>query len=108
MPKYKKEKIAINNNPLYDEILKRRGQDTIRQKRTFLFTGIDFDTILVTDYLYKQNDSLHKLSQMFYGTYEFWWVIAYVNQKPTDAHYTPGDIIKIPVNPTTIVDSIGG
>lgn len=108
MPKYKKQTTGKNSNPRYKDMFDKRGVPFIKQTRTMPFTGLDFDTILVTDYVWKQKDSLHKLSQLFYNTFEYWWVIGLINKKPTDAHYSIGDIIQIPSNPELITDSIGG
>jgi len=107
MPKYKNEKNAINSSDLYQELFENRGIKFARQRRTFVFTGLDFDTIQVSEYVWRQGDSLYKLSNLFYGTLDFWWVIAFVNKKPTDAHYNYGDTIFIPKDPMLIVEAIG-
>ena len=108
MPIYKNNRKAINKHPLFEDILERRGVESINQYRSMPFTGLSFDTILVQEYIWKFGDSLHKLSQTFYDTYDFWWVIAFVNKKPTDAHYKFGDTVYIPSNPRKIADEIGG
>lgn len=45
---------------------------------------------------WQTNDKLYKLAQKYYNDSKLWWIIAHVNQKPTDAHFVPGDEIKIP------------
>jgi len=107
MPKYKNRKLGHNDNSLFDGIFEKRGVTRITQYRTMPFTGLDFDTIMVQEYIWMVRDSLHKLSQTFYNTYDLWWVIAFVNQKPTDAHYKVGDKIYIPSNPQKIANQIG-
>tara|TARA_Y100001937_G_C6972742_1_gene264072 strand:- start:48 stop:374 length:327 start_codon:yes stop_codon:yes gene_type:complete len=108
MPKYKNKKTAVNSSEKYEEMFKKRGREKILQTRTMPFTGLDFDSINATPYVWKSTDSLHKISQFFYGTIDFWWVIAFVNKKPTDAHYNIGDEIYIPTDPFVIHDHIGG
>lgn len=108
MPIYENSKIATNHHNLYEEIFEKRGVESIRQYKSMPFTGIDFDTLMVQEYTWTVKDSLHKLSHFFYQTYEYWWIIGFVNQKPTDAHYNIGDTIYIPSNPREIAKKIGG
>jgi hypothetical protein len=49
-----------------------------------------------SEYQWKYGDKLYKLSQKFYGDPKLWWVIAHVNLRPTDSHYSPGDTLIIP------------
>lgn len=49
-----------------------------------------------TKHIWQVNDRLYKLAQRYYNDSKLWWIIAHVNQKPTDAHFQPGDEIKIP------------
>ncbi len=107
MPKYRNRDTAINESSIFQDILDRRGVKKISQLRTMPFSGLDISSILVSEYIWTTKDSLHRVSQTFYGTYEYWWVIAMVNQKPTDAHYKNGDIIYIPSNPSSLANKIG-
>jgi len=107
MPKYKNRKKAINQNDMYEEIFEKRGVNHIVQHYSMPFSGLDFDSVLVNEYTWKVGDSLQRLSQTFYETYDLWWVIAFVNKKPTDAHYKVGDTVYIPSNPRMIADKIG-
>lgn len=49
-----------------------------------------------SEYQWKYGDKLYKLSQRFYGDSKLWWIIAHVNLRPTDSHYSPGDTLIIP------------
>ena len=108
MPRYKYERYTRNADDFYQELFDRRGLKLINHRRTIYFKGLDTDTIQASEYIWKTGDSLQKLSRTFYGSYDYWWVIGYINKKPTDAHYSLGDTIFIPVDPYTISDKIGG
>ena len=41
-------------------------------------------------------DKMYKFSHEYYGSVDYWWVIAWYNRKPTDAHFYLGDDIFIP------------
>ena len=107
MSRYKKNKKARNNSEKYEEVFEKRGREFIDQTRTMPFSGLDFDTINASKYIWKSTDSLQRLSHIFYGTYKFWWVIGFVNKKPTDAHYSIGDEIYIPSDPYLVYNKIG-
>tara|TARA_R100000234_G_scaffold1202_1_gene1067 strand:+ start:250 stop:594 length:345 start_codon:yes stop_codon:yes gene_type:complete len=53
----------------------------------------DLDIVTLT---WKTGTRLFKLADQFYGDPSLWWVIAFFNQKPTDAHFKIGDIISVP------------
>ena len=103
MPKFLDDKTAILDSDSYKEVFVKRGVKFIRIRRTKDFsklTGQDFE--IREEHVWAATDSLNKLSSRFFGNYEFWWTIAMINGKPTDGHYTIGDIVYIPKNPTRI------
>lgn len=38
-----------------------------------------------------------KLAQEYYGDPEYWWLIAWFNERPLETQFTPGDIVEIPL-----------
>ena len=50
---------------------------------------------------------LHKLSEIYYGDPSYWWIVALYNKKPTEAHYSIGDIVRIPVPLETALENMG-
>lgn len=94
MPKYRNRDTAINESSIFQDILDRRGVKKISQLRTMPFSGLDISSILVSEYIWTTKDSLHRVSQTFYGTYEYWWVIAMVNQNQ-QTHITRMEILYI-------------
>ena len=104
MPKYlDQNKATITDNLLF-EILERRGRKKIVINRTKNFKdlqGYEFD--IMAEHEWSSTDKLFKLSQRYYGTMDYWWVIGLVNNKPTDANCKIGDVLLIPKNPNGIV-----
>ena len=47
--------------------------------------------------IYSLGDKLYKYAYEVYGSTEYWWVIAWFNNKPTDMHCKIGETIYIPV-----------
>ena len=42
-------------------------------------------------------DRLYKLAHQYYGDPALWWIIAWYNTRPTEAHFKQGDVIRIPL-----------
>ena len=108
MPNYRKNPKALNNNELYKEVLEERGlENGVVQYKTKLI-GEDFKNVSVQSerHVWSMGDRFYKLSYQYYGTYEFWWVIAMFNAKPTEAHCNYGDPIYIPLNPLELVSEV--
>lgn len=42
-------------------------------------------------------DSYQKLAAEYYGDPEAWWVLAWINQKPTEFHVKMGDVLFVPL-----------
>ena len=93
---YKDSKFSNNSTKLYEKVLEERGVKNIYQFRTKIFDKIDLSTIPSTKYIWKKGDNLFKLANRFYSNKEYWWIISYFNQKPTDADFELGEEILIP------------
>lgn len=107
MPKYSDDRPGILNDESYFDILRGKGVKELRIRRTQDFSklkGIDVE--IEGEHLWSYGDSLYKLSYKYYNSYDFWWTIGLVNNKPTDAHYSIGDVVLIPVNPGVISEAM--
>lgn len=107
MPKYPNPRNAVLTEHTHFEILEKRGIKKLRFQRLKSFdklTGVEFN--LREEHVWSFGDNLMKLSQRYYGSQEFWWVIGLVNGKPTDSHYSNGDVVYIIDNPNLIVEAI--
>lgn len=100
MPTFPNQEIMLLNFDSYFEILESKGISVIAMRRTQTFEKMSGKEInIIEEHTWSHGDTLAKLAQKYYGGYEYWWVIAFVNKKPTDSHYTIGDLLYIPSNP---------
>ena len=107
MPKYYNDKNAILSNDLYFDVFEKKGVKFLRIRRTQDFLKLKgLEIAIAGEKIWSYGDTLFKLSYEYYGTYDFWWCIALVNNKPTDAHYSIGDIVLVPQSPQTIAESM--
>ena len=97
--RYDNRLVVTNRHSLYKKKLKDRGLPSFRQFTTPRFRNItaeDMQEIETLELLWHPGDKLYKYAHRYYGDSELWWVIAWFNEKPTDAHFSPGDPIIVP------------
>jgi hypothetical protein len=91
--------IRINDDEMYDEIFEERD---VKQIRQYMTAEIGYPTtaqklsLNSVNHIWKLGDRFYKLSYEHYGDSRFWWVIAWYNMKPTEAHVKIGDVLAIP------------
>ena len=88
-----------NTDEIYKETLRKRGLRTIVQHETVEMrhpTAKQDRLLTKIEHVWAHGDKLWKLAQRHYGDASFWWVIAWYNLKPTDAHYSIGDRVLVP------------
>lgn len=103
MPIYKNNPSGRLDNQSYFDIFEKKGVKYLTIKTTKNFKnaqGRSFE--LKQEHVWGFGDTLYKLSQKNYGTYDYWWTIGLINGKPTDAHFKIGDVVYIPRYPGKI------
>ena len=107
MPKFRNRKKAKLSVDSYREIFDKKNRDFLMITRTMTFEQLkDVQLPIAATHVWSTGDSLYKLSQKYYGTIDYWWAIGIVNNKPTDAHYTYGDEVIIPGNPSVLNNAL--
>jgi len=86
---------AKNSNDQYKDIFDEKGVKFIEQFRTPSLKKIP-DLLPTFDYVWKQGDQYWSLSYKYFGNRKYWYVIALLNNKPTESHVSIGETIKIP------------
>lgn len=97
--RYTNTRTFRNNLPIYEEVLEDRGVKFINQYRSAQFkrlSSVQKSSISEKEYSWQVGDRLEKISSREYNSPQYWWIIARYNNKPTDAHFERGDIVKIP------------
>ena len=98
--RYTNTKMFRNNLPMYENILEERATTEIAQYQTTRFKHLNESqkaSIYEKEYSWQVGDRLEKISSRMYDNHQYWWIIARYNNKPTDAHYERGDVVKIPM-----------
>jgi len=100
MSRYKNKVVVRNSEELYEEHLKKRNRKFIRQYMTpnmYHPDVYDYAKLEIVTHTWKRGDRYFKLAHEYYGNSKFWWVIAWFNQKPTEASVELGDVLEIPL-----------
>tara|TARA_A100001515_G_C4538016_1_gene199191 strand:- start:339 stop:680 length:342 start_codon:yes stop_codon:yes gene_type:complete len=92
-------RILLNKSSYYKKLLEGRNVKSIRQyaSPTLKYPTVEqMADITRSRHIWKVGDRYYKLAIEYYGSAQYWWVIALFNQKPTEADISIGDIIYIP------------
>ena len=104
--RYDNRLIFNNRNSLYGPLRQSRSVRFFRQYTTpelKKLTRWKRGQLTVQQHVWGMGDRLYKLAATHYGDGTYWWVIARFNNKPTEAHFKPGDIVSIPLPREAIV-----
>ena len=108
--RYDKRRLFTNASILYSEHLSKRDVKFINQYDTpeiakdILSKTKDF---IYSYHVWSHGDRLYKLADKYYGDSKIWWIIAMVNQKPTESHFALGDLVLIPQPLNKVLDAYG-
>jgi len=98
--RYNNRSTKRNNSELYEEILEGRDLKQVDHYRTPAFEQLTLAnrySVQNIHHIWSVGDRYWKLAEKHYANPGLWWVIAWYNQKPTDAHVKIGDSIAIPL-----------
>ena len=98
--RYENREIFENTEEAYKEQRRARGVKKIDHYNTAVLNPLtveDYGRINVTSHVWSVGDRFYKLSQQYYGSTKYWWIIARYNGTPTEAHVSIGQQVKIPI-----------
>ena len=98
--RYGRRRIVDTPSEEFEEILEERGLERIRQFTTPVLrhpTRGGKKTLTRIGHIWKTGDRYYKLAHKYYDDSELWWIIAWYNRTPTEAHVKAGDTIVIPL-----------
>lgn len=96
--RYERSKQFINNSDEYTEILNRKSINQIIQKQRFSIdklSNLNINNLNTALYMWKANDKIYNISQKFYGSPEFGWLIMLINNIDDPFTIADGTILKI-------------
>ena len=106
MPKINSIRKVINTSTIYDKMLEDRGVRSINILIYQYQNKVYVDQFRRYKYIWKKGDNLFRLSNKFYNTKDYWWIIAFCNRKPTDSHFEIGDEVFIPTSASDVLRAL--
>jgi nucleoid-associated protein YgaU len=99
MPRHGTESLIKNEEELYEEFFEERGVNHITHYRTPRWPPLTAEVrsqLVSVEHIWTLGDRYWKLAHRVYGNPKLWWVIAWYNEKPTEAHLSAGSVVLIP------------
>ena len=98
--RYDKRELFFNDDREYKKVFfKDRDLAQTYQFKTAIIgypTDEQFQELESIPLRWGSTDKLYNIADEYYGSPEYWWVISWFNQKPTEAHFKVGDIYYVP------------
>jgi hypothetical protein len=107
--RYNKTQQIINNSDQYEDLLKQKGLNTLVQYKTFDFSKLkNIDKTSLDSILHKVEpfERLYMISQKYYGSPEYGWLICYMNRISSELDIKSGDSLIIYIPLRDIIGSI--
>ena len=111
MSRYDGYKKFKNNSAYYAPLrLSRKLKSVIQYGTAVLYhPNVSERAALQKDtHIWKYGDRFYNLADKYYNNPELWWIIAWYNGYPTEAHIRKGDVIEIPVSLEEVAAVLGG
>lgn len=108
MARYNKSRTLKNSSEYYKPI--RRGKRAIRHYETPRLANPGPGTramISSVTHVWTVGDRFYKLANTYYSDVRYWWVIAWYNGVPTEAHLERGTPIEIPLQLEAVLRVLG-
>ncbi len=110
MSRYSGTKILRNSSKYYAPLRASRDLKMISHygtPRLINPSNGERSGIKTAPHIWSYGDRLYNLAQQYYGDPFYWWVIAWYNGVPTEAHLVESNVISIPINLQEGLQAIG-
>lgn len=111
MARYNSYKILNNSNEYYRKLRQKRNNlkniqhyETPILRHPTISERAAMDTV---EHIWTVGDRFYKLADTYYNNPQFWWIIAWYNGLPTEAHVYPGYALSIPLNIEEVISTYG-
>lgn len=99
--RYQKRRVFLNKDRNYKNVFfRRRGIEETYQYDSpiFSYPSNEFMSNLNNvPLIWKATDKLYNVANEYYGSPEYWWVIAWYNKKASEAEFKTGDLFYVPL-----------
>lgn len=96
--RYNRMQAIINNSNSYIDIFKQKNLNSIRQYPTYDFKNlkfIDTSNLELVTHVVQPFDKLYTISQKYYNSPEYGWLILYTNKLSSELQIDIGSVLNI-------------
>ena len=109
--RYSKREIFINKNLKYkNAFIKQRDVEQIPQYdvvRIAYPSPAEINALNNVVLAWSATDKLYNLATKYYGSPQYWWVIAWYNKKATEAEFSVGETFFVPLPLEDVLGYVG-
>lgn len=108
--RYKNRVVTKNSNELYETFFEDRGVNQVRHYRTPKIkhlTSRERRSLADVKVVWTQGLRFWQIADKYYGDSKYWWVIAWYNQRPTEASIKTGQILLVPTPLERVLELAG-
>tara|TARA_R110001592_G_scaffold70298_2_gene215447 strand:- start:2188 stop:2547 length:360 start_codon:yes stop_codon:yes gene_type:complete len=106
--RYNGRQLIVNDDMSYQEsFFDKRDIKQLIQYDTARFyypTPAERQAMNLSTLNWTATSKLYNLAFEYYGDPSLWWIIAWFNQKPTEAHFKIGDVFYIPLDYRQVIE----
>ena len=98
--RYFNREVAVNFSSKYKSLFKKRNITFVNQYTTpeqIYPTAEEISNLATLSHIWSLGDRYYKLADEHYNDPSLWWIIAWYNRMPTEAHVKIGWVIDIPL-----------
>jgi len=109
--RYDEREILINDSYdyMFSDIFHNRNVAKIAQYTTAELpdpVSINTPDVDIETKVWTVGTKYYNLANEFYGSPEYWWIIAWYNLRPLETDFKPGDVVEIPTPLETVLSSL--
>lgn len=108
--RYDARGIAVNDSATYKPLFTGRNVKSVKQFLSPSFrypTTEEMANLSLVPHIWTRGDRYWKLAEAYYHDPKLWFIIAWFNQKPTEAHVQLGEILQVPLPLDRILQYLG-
>ena len=110
--RYKKIMPVYNVDEDYQKVYQytRSNPKGIKQYPTLNLKYPSAEQILsytIQDEVWGVGQRLYKIANKYYGDPQYWWLLAFFNKKPTEQHFSIGEVVHIPLPLNQVLSDLG-
>jgi hypothetical protein len=99
--RYTNVPLFTNRNPQYKAAFyNQRGIKQLYQysvPRIFYPSATRRENLENIPLVWKATDTLYNISHRYYGSPQYWWVVAWYNKRASEAEFSTGDVYYVPL-----------